>query len=67
MARIQDIQTRVVATLYALVAEAGCLFISEHPCEGLARHGYAARSSASPSGPPAVPRLDGKAYDIPHS
>ena len=60
----QDIQTKVVTTLFALFAEVERDLISERTGEGLARARRADRKLGRPKGSPGVSRLDGREDDI---
>ncbi len=60
----QDIQTKVMTTLFALFAEVERDLISERTGEGLARARSAGRKLGRPKGSLGVSRLDGHEGDI---
>ena len=60
----QDIQTKVMTTLFALFAEVERDLISERTREGLAKARASGKKLGRPKGSPGVSRLDGKEDEI---
>ena len=62
----QDIQSKVMTTLFALFAEVERDLISERTREGLAKARASGKKLGRPKGSLGVSRLDGKEQDIRH-
>ena len=60
----QDIQTKVISSLFALFAEVERDLISERTREGLAKAKASGKTLGRPKGSPCVSRLDGKEDEL---